>query len=92
VDWIGTGRSSRVPFTLEPGAENSVDQAEAFFVESLEEWRKQMGLEKMILFGHSLGGYLSTCYSIKYPQHVEHLILISPGSFLFSSFSPAFIF
>lgn len=48
-------------------------------MESLEDWRSTVGLEKMTLFGHSLGGYLATCYALKYPQHVEKLILVSPA-------------
>jgi len=59
--------------------EGSVEAAETFFVDSLEEWRQAEGIDKMILFGHSLGGYLSACYAMKYPEHVEHLFLVSPA-------------
>merc|ERR1712154_157134 len=44
-----------------------------------EEWRKSMNIDKMILGGHSLGGYASCVYAMRYPQHIEHLILISPA-------------
>ena len=49
-----------------------------------------MGLEKIVLLGHSMGGYLSCRYALKYPENVERLILVSPvgvgeGS---SSFDP----
>jgi pimeloyl-ACP methyl ester carboxylesterase len=37
-----------------------------------------MGLDKMVLFGHSLGGYLSTCYALQNPDKVEKLLLVSP--------------
>ena len=47
-------------------------------MESLEKWRKAMKLEKFVLLGHSLGGYISCCYALQYPQHVEKLILASP--------------
>jgi cardiolipin-specific phospholipase len=79
VDWLGTGRSSRVPFNIRPGKEGSIEAAENFFIDSLEEWRKEQGIERMILFGHSLGGYLSACYAMKYPDRVEHLFLVSPA-------------
>jgi abhydrolase domain-containing protein 5 len=41
--------SGRPPF----GAKNRAD-AEAFFLESLAKWRQQMGIDKMVLVGHSL--------------------------------------
>ena len=37
-----------------------------------------MKIEKFVLMGHSLGGYISCCYALQYPQHVEKLILASP--------------
>lgn len=56
-----------------------VAETEAFFVESLEKWREKNEIDSMTLLGHSLGGYLSTCYSLKYPERVEKLILVSPA-------------
>ena len=55
-----------------------VRAAEDVFVESLEAWRQVRGIPKMILCGHSMGGYLSVAYAERYPQHVERLILLSP--------------
>jgi len=75
LDMLGWGLSSRPPFVTE---ENTVRSAEKFFVESIEAWREANGLEKMILGGHSMGGYLSVAYAEKYPERVEKLILISP--------------
>jgi pimeloyl-ACP methyl ester carboxylesterase len=49
--------------------------AEHQFVDSIEEWRKEMKLEKFILLGHSFGGFLSTAYALKYPQNIHALIL-----------------
>jgi cardiolipin-specific phospholipase len=48
------------------------------FIDSLEEFRIAHGLEKFILAGHSLGGFLSANYALKYPKAVKGLILISP--------------
>lgn len=82
VDWLGMGRSARVPFTVKAKRDDikgRVQQAEAFFVDSLEEWRVKMGLEKMTLVGHSLGAYLSVVYALRYPSRVHKLILISPA-------------
>ncbi|KAJ3533975.1 hypothetical protein NM688_g7202 [Phlebia brevispora] len=82
VDWLGMGRSARIPFTIKakrPDIDGRVKEAESFFVESLEEWRQKMGLEKMTLIGHSLGGYLSVVYALRYPTRVSKLILVSPA-------------
>jgi cardiolipin-specific phospholipase len=80
LDLLGMGNSSRPHFRVhskDPVAK--IDEAEAFFIDALEEWRKEKKIEKMTLLGHSLGGYLSVNYCLKYPSHVDHLILVSPA-------------
>ncbi|KAG6903362.1 hypothetical protein C0995_013115 [Termitomyces sp. Mi166 len=82
LDWLGMGRSARVPFTIKAKRDDisgRVAEAESFFVDSLEEWRQKMGLDKMTLIGHSLGAYFSTAYALKYPTRVNKLILLSPA-------------
>jgi cardiolipin-specific phospholipase len=82
LDWLGMGRSARVPFVVKAKREDTdarVNEAEAFFVDSLEEWRQKMGLERMTLVGHSLGAYLSTAYALKFPSRVDKLVLLSPA-------------
>ena len=74
VDHIGMGRSSRPEFKA-----ISTFEAETFFVEALEAYREALSLDKVILAGHSLGGYISGCYSLRYPQHVSALLMLSPG-------------
>ncbi|CAK4740340.1 unnamed protein product [Aphanomyces euteiches] len=54
------------------------DEADAFFVESLERWRQELKLDSMVLCGHSMGGMFATHYSLKYPKHVQQLVLVSP--------------
>jgi len=45
-------------------------------VEDLEALRKEFGLVKMNIIGHSWGGLLGMYYASKYPQKVKRLILI----------------
>ncbi|KAL3288220.1 hypothetical protein HHI36_002669 [Cryptolaemus montrouzieri] len=74
-DLLGFGRSSRPTYSSD-----SV-KAEQQMVNSVEEWRKEMKLDKFIFLGHSLGGFLATSYAINYPDRVEHLILADPWGF-----------
>ena len=61
-DLLGFGRSSRPQF------DTDAEVAENQFVDSIEEWRRKMGLDRMILLGHNLGGFLAAAYSLKYPS------------------------
>ncbi|KAE8739444.1 hypothetical protein FOCC_FOCC015066 [Frankliniella occidentalis] len=75
IDLLGFGRSSRPSFS------SDAVQAEEQLVKSVEEWRKEMKLEKMVVLGHSMGGFLAASYAIKYPDRVAHLILADPWGF-----------
>jgi len=76
IDLIGQGLSSRPEFTC-TSTEETID----YFMDSLEQWRKQVGLEKFHLAGQSFGGYMCGMYSLRYPEHVKKLILITPAGF-----------
>ena len=75
IDLPGFARSTRVNFT--PDAE----KCEQEFVDYIEKWREGVGLEKFILLGHSLGAFLSCCYTMRHPNRVRHLILDDPWGF-----------
>lgn len=79
LDMLGMGNSSRPPFKITAqGKEEKVIEAENWFVDALEEWRKARKIERFTLLGHSLGGYLAVSYALKYPGHLKKLILASP--------------
>ncbi|XP_013162851.1 PREDICTED: 1-acylglycerol-3-phosphate O-acyltransferase ABHD5-like isoform X3 [Papilio xuthus] len=75
IDLLGFGRSSRPKFS------SDASKVEAQWVESVEEWRREVNLDQIILLGHSLGGYIATAYALKYPERVRHLILADPWGF-----------
>lgn len=74
-DMLGFGRSSRPQLSTDPV------EAEEQFVDSIEKWREQIGLENFVLVGHSLGGFLASSYALKYPSRIQHLILADPWGF-----------
>lgn len=74
-DLLGFGRSSRPQFGSSPKL------VEMEFIESIEEWRREMKIDKMALLGHSLGAYIVSAYALKYPEKIQHLFLIDPWGF-----------
>lgn len=74
-DILGFGRSSRPSFSKD------AVEVENQLTESIEHWRQQMGLEKFILLGHSMGGFLAASYALRHPERVSHLILADPWGF-----------
>jgi cardiolipin-specific phospholipase len=82
LDWLGMGRSARPAFRVRARRDDvhaRVEEAEDFFLDALEDWRARMGLERMTLVGHSLGGYLSAAYALRHPERVAKLVLLSPA-------------
>jgi pimeloyl-ACP methyl ester carboxylesterase len=70
-DFLGMGLSSRpkIEFTNE-------NECIDFFVEVIEAFRKAKSINKFYICGHSLGGYFSGNYAIKYPQNLEDTIFL----------------
>ncbi|KAB8337277.1 hypothetical protein FH972_021578 [Carpinus fangiana] len=79
LDLLGMGRSSRPPFKIHAkDRQGKITEAENWFVDSLEEWRKERNIDRFTLLGHSMGGYMAVAYALKYPGRLNKLILASP--------------
>jgi proline iminopeptidase len=51
-------------------------------IADIERIRRILGEEKLILIGHSWGGFLASLYAAEFPERVEALILVSPANTL----------
>lgn len=66
VDHRGTGRSGDAPletYTVEQMADD------------LEALRMRLGIERIVLLGHSYGGMVAQVFAVKYPASLQKLIL-----------------
>ncbi len=48
----------------------------------IERIRQILGEEKLIIIGHSFGGFLASLYAAEFPEHVAGLILVAPADLL----------
>jgi len=48
----------------------------------IERIRTILGGRKLLLIGHSFGGFLASMYAAEFPQHVRALILVAPADVL----------
>jgi len=51
-------------------------------IADIERIRQILGDDKMILVGHSFGGFLASLYAAEFPEHVRALILVAPAEML----------
>lgn len=75
VDLLGWGRSNRPRFHGRT-AKDSID----WYLRSLSGVIKSLNLSSFTLVGHSLGAYLAMEYTKRYPNSVDHLVLVSPAA------------
>ncbi|MEO5951515.1 MAG: alpha/beta hydrolase [Chloroflexia bacterium] len=73
-DMPGTGKSE----ALELDREASMDD----YADAIADWANAQGIEKMMLAGHSMGGYIAFAFARRYPEMLDKLILVAtrPGA------------
>ncbi len=75
LDWTGHGGTDR------RDVDKSLDQSYSLqsIAEDVHFWLDAVGLDKVILAGHSLGGMICQVFARRYPERVERLILMCTG-------------
>ncbi len=71
-DQLGAGRSSRLSDITQYTVEHALDD--------LDEVRRAVGAQKMILIGRSWGGSLLAQYLARHPDRVERAVFVTPGT------------
>ncbi len=51
-------------------------------IADIERIRRILGEDKLILIGHSFGGFIAALYAAEFPMRVEKLILVAPAGML----------
>ncbi len=79
-----------------PGFGNSDKPSTAWnlddYCEFVAEFTKLFNLEKFYLLGHSFGGALAVKYSLKFPEKIDRLFLVSAACFRRSSFKKKLLY
>ncbi len=71
IDLPGYGKSSKNPHNGKM----------SFYAKVVSEFIDNLGLENVILAGHSMGGQISMVAAMHYPDKVKKLILVDPAGF-----------
>jgi pimeloyl-ACP methyl ester carboxylesterase len=72
LDLRGTGESDVPADPASYRCDRQVDDIEAL--------RRELGLDRLDLAGHSGGGTLAVLYAARYPERVDRLVLVCPGT------------
>jgi pimeloyl-ACP methyl ester carboxylesterase len=71
VDLPGYGKSSKANY----------DYSMAFYARTVEGVISALGLRRVVLVGHSMGGQIAMTHALRYPRRAEALVLVAPAGF-----------
>ena len=71
IDLPGYGKSSKANY----------DYSMAFYARTVEGVIDALGLGRVVLVGHSMGGQIALTHALRYPGRAEALVLVSPAGF-----------
>lgn len=69
IDLPGYGKSTKANY----------DYSMGFFAKAVRGVVRELGLSRVVLAGHSMGGQIAMTYALEYPGTVEALVLTSPA-------------
>jgi proline iminopeptidase len=87
-DQRGSGKSSRpiATFSSSNYYENmqTLDKTLGLGAQiaDIERIRQILGEERLVIIGHSFGGFLASLYAAEFPEHVKALVLVAPAETL----------
>lgn len=87
-DQRGCGKSSRpVDRFTSPNFYNNMISLDAALgmkmqISDIERIRRILGEEKLLIVGHSFGGFLAALYAAEFPDRVKAMVLVAPASTL----------
>jgi pimeloyl-ACP methyl ester carboxylesterase len=71
IDLPGYGKSAKGNF----------DYSMAFYARVVDGVIDQLGLRRVVLVGHSMGGQIAMTHALRYPGKAEALVLVAPAGF-----------
>ncbi|HEX9104911.1 MAG TPA: alpha/beta fold hydrolase [Polyangia bacterium] len=71
IDLPGYGKSSKANY----------DYSMAFYARTVEGVIDRLGLRRVVLVGHSMGGQIALTHALRYPGRAERLVLVAPAGF-----------
>lgn len=66
-------------FGVPSGPVSTSDFALDVILSDMDLIRRHLGLEKLVVIGHSGHGYMALEYAKRYPKHVSHVVMIATG-------------
>lgn len=71
IDLPGYGKSSTGHY----------DFSMSFFAEQVNQFIEKLGLENVVVIGHSMGGQIATQLALTQPSYLDKLVLLAPAGF-----------
>ena len=57
-----------------------INDSEEYFILTVEAWRQQMQIRRLVLVRADFGAYVAAIYALRYLKRVEHLIMLSSSA------------